>query len=58
MPFDASLYTRAGALRKAANAGEFSTRHLLRWWRAQFWLVALLTGAKSFADNPILGSRI
>ena len=29
----------------------------LRWWRAPFWLFALLTGAKSFADNPILGSR-
>lgn len=32
-------------------------RRLLRWWRAPFWLFALLTGAKSFADNPILGSR-
>lgn len=31
-------------------------RHLLRWWRAPWWLFALLTGAKSFADNPILGS--
>lgn len=29
----------------------------LRWWRAPFWLLALATGAKSFADNPILGSR-
>ena len=28
----------------------------MRWWRAPFWLLALLTGAKSFADNPILGS--
>ena len=28
----------------------------LRWWRAPFWLLALATGAKSFADNPILGS--
>lgn len=28
-----------------------------RWWRAPLWLVALVTGAKSFADNPILGSR-
>ena len=33
------------------------TRSLLRWWRAPIWLFALLTGAKSFADNPILGSR-
>lgn len=28
-----------------------------RWWRAPLWLLALATGAKSFADNPILGSR-
>lgn len=27
-----------------------------RWWRAPWWPVAVLTGAKSFADNPILGS--
>jgi len=31
-------------------------RRLLRWWRAPYWLFALATGAKSFADNPILGS--
>jgi Phytanoyl-CoA dioxygenase (PhyH) len=30
---------------------------LLRWWRAPLWLLALATGAKSFVDNPILGSR-
>ena len=30
---------------------------LLRWWRAPFWLLALPTGAKSFVDNPFLGSR-
>ncbi len=33
------------------------SRRLLRWWRAPFWLLAMATGAKSFADNPILGSR-
>ena len=32
-------------------------RQLLRWWRAPFWAAALATGAKSFVDNPILGSR-
>src|SRR5206468_901256 len=32
-------------------------RPLLRWWRAPLWLLALGTGAKSFADNPILGSE-
>jgi hypothetical protein len=34
-----------------------SERTLRRWWRAPFWLLALATGAKSFADNPILGSE-
>ena len=32
-------------------------RTLLSWWRAPIWLLALATGAKSFADNPILGSK-
>jgi hypothetical protein len=32
-------------------------RQLARWWRAPFWLLALGTGYKSFADNPILGSK-
>src|SRR3990170_1540532 len=27
-----------------------------RWWRAPIWTVQLATGAKSFVDNPILGS--
>ena len=26
------------------------------WWRAPFWAAQLATGAKSFVDNPILGS--
>jgi len=34
-----------------------SGRALLKWWRAPLWLLALGTGAKSFADNPILGSE-
>ena len=34
-----------------------ATPHFLRWWRAPLWALALFTGAKSFADNPILGSR-
>ena len=29
----------------------------LRWWRAPIWFVALFTGAKSFTDNGIIGSR-
>jgi hypothetical protein len=31
-------------------------RRALGWWRAPWWLIAVVTGAKSFADNPILGS--
>jgi hypothetical protein len=30
---------------------------LKRWWRSPLWVVALATGAKSFADNPILASE-
>ena len=32
-------------------------KSFLRWWRAPVWLLALATGAKSFIDNPILGSE-
>lgn len=31
-------------------------RPLSRWWRLPAWLFALGTGAKSFVDNPVLGS--
>ena len=34
-----------------------SESSLLRWWRAPLWLLALATGAKSFVDNPIIGSE-
>jgi len=57
VPFDASLYTRAEGIRTAAGNRRLAAADVLRWWRAPVWLVALLTGAKSFADNPILGSR-
>jgi hypothetical protein len=30
---------------------------LRRWWKLPYWAAALLTGAKSFADNPLIGSR-
>jgi hypothetical protein len=33
-----------------------SARRHIRWWRAPIWFLALFTEAKSFADNPILGS--
>lgn len=31
-------------------------RQYLRWCRAPLWFLALFTGAKSFADNPLIGS--
>ena len=43
---------------KARSQGRrLSILSLLRWWRAPLWLLALGTGAKSFADNPIIGSE-
>lgn len=58
MPFDASLHPRAEARPiPAPEQARFRLQRMLRWWRAPFWLLALLTGAKSFIDNPILGSR-
>ena len=33
-----------------------SSGRILKWWRSPIWLLQLATGAKSFADNPILGS--
>ena len=30
---------------------------IARWWRLPLWILALFTGAKSFVDNPILGSK-
>lgn len=30
---------------------------LRRWWRLPLWLLSPLSGAKSFVDNPVLGSR-
>jgi len=34
-----------------------SQRFTRQWWRAPLWTLALATGAKSFIDNPVLGSR-
>ena len=43
--------------RRHADSLRVTTPSFLRWLRAPFWLLALATGAKSFADNPILGSE-
>ena len=52
----ATHFPRLRAQRSAGASVELSF-DWLRWWRAPFWALALLTGAKSFADNPILGSQ-
>jgi Phytanoyl-CoA dioxygenase (PhyH) len=46
VPFDVSQPTRALGSGRAT-----------RWWLAPLWLAAVFTGAKSFVDNPILGSK-
>lgn len=59
MPFDAALYKSnlpATIAEPVPTAGAAHPRSMLRWWRAPLGLLALFTGAKSFADNPILGS--
>lgn len=33
------------------------TQRATRWWRVPLWLLQVATGAKSFVDNPILGSK-
>ena len=43
--------------RGAELRGATKFREIARWWRLPLWTLALFTGAKSFADNPILGSR-
>ena len=48
MPSDASQRTRP----TSSNVPPART-----WWRAPLWAAAILTGAKSFADNPFLGSK-
>lgn len=58
MPFDASMHTLAPAVRPDPGriAGSWAARRLA-WWRAPWWPFAVLTGAKSFLDNPLLGSQ-
>lgn len=34
-----------------------SSRQVLRWLMLPWWTAQLLTGAKSFRDNPLIGSR-
>jgi hypothetical protein len=47
----------AAPLESQRNEWKRSLRALLGWCRAPLWLLALGTGAKSFADNPLLGSE-
>ena len=55
MPTLASSPFRVGS--GLRNGWATRLRRLLRWYRAPLWLFALLTGAKSFVDNPVIGSK-
>jgi len=48
LEFDQGSFRRSGSLR---------VRKLSRCWRLPFWVLAIFTGAKSFVDNPVLGSK-
>ncbi len=48
-------------LRPHCSSGSFAIIKLLRsfvrsWWRWPWWLISPFTGAKSFVDNPVIGS--
>ena len=55
---DSEIRTTRGKADRIDVAGfnPVTARNILSWWRAPLWLLELATGAKSFADNPILGS--
>ncbi len=57
MPLDVRIYARASQSRSRDLRASAKLGRVVRWWRAPFWLLAIVTGAKSFVDNPILGSR-
>jgi len=44
---------RSGFCKKGSQLA----RDIGRWWRLPVWFLAIFTGAKSFIDNPLLGSR-
>jgi phytanoyl-CoA dioxygenase PhyH len=56
------MATHSASLRALSPAENLRRRlfalaaRCIGWWRAPFWAIALFTGAKSFVDNPILGS--
>ena len=37
--------------------GTQRAREIARWWRLPIWTLAIFSGANSFVDNPVLGSR-
>lgn len=46
-----------GSTATAAISISEHLRGIARWWRLPFWTLAVLTGAKSFVDNPVIGSK-
>jgi len=50
-------FASASAERGLADRVAGTGSALSRFWRLPIWVLELFTGAKSFRDNPILGSR-
>lgn len=49
-----------GSGSKSIAANPVSNKRLpriSRWWRLPLWMLATFTGAKSFVDNPVIGSK-
>lgn len=57
MPFDAGALTRAEPSRTRGQGHSRTIKRALRWCQTPIWLLGLFTGAKSFVDNPIIGSK-
>lgn len=51
-----ALYTSAATAQRGSMILR-SSRSVLRWLMLPWWVAQLLTGAKSFRDNPLIGSR-
>ncbi|MCL6697292.1 phytanoyl-CoA dioxygenase family protein [Sphingomonas sp. NSE70-1] len=58
LQLDQSSFRESGNTAVAATPVSVQRRqNKLRWWRLPFWVLAVVSGAKSFVDNPIIGSK-
>ncbi len=59
-PLQFNVGSRLGSVSAEVATTPFSMQRLSeigRWWRLPFWTLAIFSGAKSFVDNPIIGSK-